>query len=197
MLMFEISKAFADDERPDLAELLWQGFEHKMIGLYGPKENGVAYFADSFSPERLIVARDNDGHIVGMVGLRTPDGSFAPPRKDTIDRHYPAAGANRIGSIAGLKDNVSDDDVLSMDILSVARPFRNKGLGTQLVEACCREAQRRGLAMVQIPVAEENEGARRLYARLGFEDVGVIDLGEDGEIFGLRRVVTMQRHASD
>ena len=195
--MFKISTSFADDERPDLADLLWQGFENKMIGLYGPKENGVAYFADSFSPERVIVARDNDGHIVGMAGLRTPDGSFAPPSKETISRHYPAEVADRIISIAGLQDNVSDDDVLSMDILSVARAFRNKGLGTQLVEACCREAQRRGLAVVQIPVAEENEGARRLYARLGFEDASVIDLGEDGEVFGLRRVVTMQRHASD
>ena len=168
-----------------------------MVGLYGPKENGVAYFADSFSRERLIVARTSDGHIVGMAGLRTPDGSFVPPSKEAIGRHYPEDAADTIISVAGLQDNVSDDDVLSIDILSVASAFQNKGLGTQLVKACCREAERRGLAVVQIPVAEDNEGALRLYARLGFEQASVTDLGDDGKIFGIRRVVTMQANASD
>ena len=172
--MFKISTSFAEDERPHLAELLWEGFEDKMIGLYGPKENGVAYFAVSFSRERLIGARTSDGHIVGMAGLRTPDGSFVPPSKEAIDRHYPEDAADKIISVAGLQDNVSDDDVLSIDILSVASAFQNKGLGTQLVTACYREAE-----------------------RLGFEQASVADLGDDGKIFGIRRVVTMQANASN
>lgn len=48
-----------------------------------------------------------------------------------------------------------------------------------------------------IPVADWNDRARQLYKRLGFEDVDVLDLGDDGEIFGFRKLVIMQRTLND
>lgn len=70
-------------------------------------------------------------------------------------------------------------------------------MGTTLVHACCDLARRLGTPVVTIPVADWNDRARQLYKRLGFEDVDVLDLGDDGEIFGFRKLVIMQRTLND
>jgi len=49
---------------------------------------------------------------------------------------------------------------------------RRSGIGTALVEAVLAEAGERGATEVYLEVRESNEGAKRLYGRLGFEVVG-------------------------
>ncbi|MGA9114351.1 MAG: GNAT family N-acetyltransferase [Candidatus Dormiibacterota bacterium] len=55
----------------------------------------------------------------------------------------------------------------------VVPDFRNLGIGTALLEAAERAAAARGDRAVSLAVSTLNSGARRLYARLGYVDVGV------------------------
>jgi ribosomal protein S18 acetylase RimI-like enzyme len=55
--------------------------------------------------------------------------------------------------------------------LDVAAGWRNRGIGTALVEHVVEEARRRGLPRVYLEVRTDNP-ARRLYHRLGFRRVG-------------------------
>lgn len=50
---------------------------------------------------------------------------------------------------------------------------RGLGLGTTMVRLACEEALRAGAARVVLIVKEDNLGARRFYARVGFKDTGV------------------------
>ena len=57
--------------------------------------------------------------------------------------------------------------------LGVVPALQGKGIGTALIAAAERLVCRRGQAGVCLSVADDNLGAARLYARLGYEDSGL------------------------
>jgi [ribosomal protein S18]-alanine N-acetyltransferase len=56
--------------------------------------------------------------------------------------------------------------------LAVLPEMRRQGIATALLETAVAYAREVGAATVFLEVAEDNEPARQLYARLGFEPVG-------------------------
>jgi ribosomal protein S18 acetylase RimI-like enzyme len=55
--------------------------------------------------------------------------------------------------------------------VAVARQFQSQGVGTALIEAALTELERKGFAEVSLTVTNLNEGALRLYERLGFRTI--------------------------
>ena len=51
--------------------------------------------------------------------------------------------------------------------------LRGRGIGTELSEAAEQLARRRGHRRISISASIANEGALRLYARLGYRDAGL------------------------
>lgn len=51
---------------------------------------------------------------------------------------------------------------------------RRQGIGKQLMEFAANQARARGLERMLLDVEVENEGARRLYERLGFQTIKVV-----------------------
>jgi GNAT superfamily N-acetyltransferase len=60
-------------------------------------------------------------------------------------------------------------------------PWIGRGLGAILMEACLREAERRGCGTLWLDVWEKNPRARRFYRKWGFVEVGTqpFQLGDD------------------
>lgn len=56
--------------------------------------------------------------------------------------------------------------------LAVRPAARRAGLGARLTQAAAEGAARAGAGRLFLEVAEDNEAARALYARLGFEQIG-------------------------
>jgi ribosomal protein S18 acetylase RimI-like enzyme len=56
--------------------------------------------------------------------------------------------------------------------LWVAPDARRLGVGYGLVDAICSWARDRGAAHIELSVTVGNDGATRLYQRMGFEDTG-------------------------
>ena len=54
-----------------------------------------------------------------------------------------------------------------IDSLAVSLPYRNQGVGTALIEKAKEMAKEKGISVVTLAVEPEN-GAKRLYQRLGF-----------------------------
>ena len=55
----------------------------------------------------------------------------------------------------------------------VPAELRGRGIGTELSEAAERMARRRGHRQISISASIANEGALRLYRRLGYRDAGL------------------------
>jgi len=74
--------------------------------------------------------------------------------------------------------------------IAVATDERKKGYGTALLNALLERAEKDGITAVTLEVRVSNEGAIRLYERLGFVSSGIRPKfypdGEDAKIFWLK-----------
>ncbi len=86
-------------------------------------------------------------------------------------RHYVVAGA--AGEVVGYAGLVATGHQADVQTLAVAEDRRGAGLGRLLLDDLLAEAARRGAAEVLLEVRAENVAAQALYARAGFERVGV------------------------
>jgi len=62
--------------------------------------------------------------------------------------------------------------VPELNAITVAEGCRGKGIGTALIKEGERRVEERGFKKVGLGVNPENEGAKRLYERLGYKDSG-------------------------
>lgn len=74
------------------------------------------------------------------------------------------------GRLAGYVHFHQDGDRMELDDLYILPECRGRGLGTAVVEKCCAETEK----PVYLYVFIRNEGAVRLYRRLGFEIIKTI-----------------------
>jgi RimJ/RimL family protein N-acetyltransferase len=82
-----------------------------------------------------------------------------------------------VAGYAGLGDNApipSHAHVIEINGVGVDPALAGRGVGTAVVEAAVAEARRRGARKVTLRVLGHNETARRLYARCGFVEEGVL-----------------------
>jgi len=57
--------------------------------------------------------------------------------------------------------------------VTVAKPYRKRGIGARIMRYLLRRAKTLGAASMRLEVRESNEAARHLYGQLGFEQVGI------------------------
>ena len=85
-------------------------------------------------------------------------------------------GGEPVGTVVVRWTGVRVDGAdLAPEIGSLAVPpaHRRQGVGQRLVAAAEDRVRARGGTRAAMYVAEENDGARRLYARLGYRDTGL------------------------
>jgi GNAT superfamily N-acetyltransferase len=82
-------------------------------------------------------------------------------------------GAQPLGyAVLSVKPSMASWDVGAkvgeLETLAVAEDARGEGIGTLLIEACRERLQAEGVTHWAVGVVEANEGATRLYERVGF-----------------------------
>jgi GNAT superfamily N-acetyltransferase len=75
-----------------------------------------------------------------------------------------------------------DGETAYFEDFIVVKEHRDRGIGTAIMASAEAMARERGLRRMTIGVGVENDGARRLYERLGYADAGLPDI-EDGGRF--------------
>jgi ribosomal-protein-alanine N-acetyltransferase len=90
---------------------------------------------------------------------------------DPASRHYIVAEID--GGIVGYAGLAAYADEAYVQTLAVAPAHQRSGIGTWLLVELLTEARARGARSVGLEVRADNVTAQRLYARFGFEPVGV------------------------
>jgi len=86
-------------------------------------------------------------------------------------RHYLVAEDG--GEVVGYAGLVATGHQADVQTLGVRADRQGRGLGGELLRALLDEARRRGAVEVLLEVRAENAAAQALYARHGFERIGV------------------------
>lgn len=85
----------------------------------------------------------------------------------------------RVVGLVGLLDRVGEKGVCEVEPLVVSGEYRNKGIGSKLVEYVKEEAKTKGYRFFSIRPELRNEEAFKLYVKLGFNLVGGVELFQD------------------
>jgi len=84
-------------------------------------------------------------------------------------RYFVAVDEDEVVGYAGLYAVGTEADVQT---IALVLEHRGRGLGRQLLETLCGEANRRGVRELFLEVRSDNDAARRLYERAGFVEIG-------------------------
>lgn len=110
--------------------------------------------------ERALFEGDSWSAELFWSELAEPDSRF----------YIVAETAEAIVGYAGLSTH---DDESYVQTIAVAAAYQQLGVGTRLLVQLLAEARRRGARRAGLEVRADNAVAQRLYARFGFEPIGL------------------------
>lgn len=90
--------------------------------------------------------------------------------KSENSKYIVAKFDNKIIGFSGIKVFVDNADIMN---IVVRKNFRNKGIGTVLLENLLTLSKKLGLNSLSLEVNEKNIPAINLYKKLGFENIGI------------------------
>jgi len=93
---------------------------------------------------------------------------FFPSATWLLERERPGRPAEPCGTVQGIIDGAGQGAIQN---LGIAPPHRDAGLGTALLFRALDGFRKTGVQRVHLEVTAQNEGAIRLYRRLGFVTV--------------------------
>ena len=140
------------------AAYIWSRYQKAGMTLedVGRARYGRAKSESDYSYENCtIAARDED--IAGMM--------------HGYPMHVPEGGNQESDPVLRPYAELELDRSFYISALAVFEGFRGQGIGTELMEIAFERTKALGLPHVSLICFERNEGAMRLYTRLGFREV--------------------------
>lgn len=179
--------------RADAARLYWEAFGGKLGRVLGPEARALAFFTRVIRTDHCLAALDGQGHLIGIAGFKTAQGSFAGGGWGDLTAIYGAWGGRWRGCLLYSLNRDVDNDRFLVDGICVARAHRGQGVGSLLLAALYDEAAQRGYRSIRLDVIDANWRARALYEREGFLATGTERLGLLRHLFGFAASTTMVR----
>lgn len=185
-----ILRGLPDVLRAEAVRLYWQAFGGKLGAVMGPEARALAFLDRAIRGDHAFVAIE-DGRLRGMVGFKTPQGSFAGGAMADLVAVYGRFGATWRAGVLELLSREVDNDRFLLDGICVEAEARSRGIGAALLAAIEAEAVQRGYGAVRLDVIGENWRARALYERQGYQVVRTHRLGLLRHVFGFASSQTM------
>lgn len=176
--------------RPAAVTLYWQAFGGKLGTVLGPRPHALRFLERVMRADHVFVAVEA-GQLRGLVGFKTPGGSFAGGGMADLTAVYGWFGALWRAALLDLLSRDVDNARFLLDGICVAQDARSQGIGALLLAAIEAEARLRGYPAVRLDVIGDNWRARALYERQGFVLVRTERLGLLRHVFGFATSLTM------
>lgn len=186
-----LTPGFDRAERPHAARLFWQAFSGKLGPVLAPEDKALRFLSAALHPDFAISARDRDGRLLGLAGLKTAQGGLVGGGWRDLARVYGWPGALWRGGALSLLERQVRPDTLLMDGIFVDEEARGRGVGSALLGAVKARAAQDGKSSVRLDVIDSNPRARALYERHGFVAGDVTHIGPLHHLFGFRSSTEM------
>jgi ribosomal protein S18 acetylase RimI-like enzyme len=189
--MISLHKGLPPHLRPEAIRLYWQAFGGKLGTVMGPDAKAFRFLDRVLREDHCIYAIDAEGKLLGMVGFKTPEGSFAGGAIADILAVYGLLGSAWRLPLLWMLESDTDNARFLLDGICVTREARGQGIGTALLAAIEAEAQARGYPAIRLDVIDSNFRAKALYARKGYLVEKTADIGVLRYAFGFQSSTTM------
>ncbi len=192
-MTLHIRQGLPDHLRAEAARLYWQAFGGKLGTVMGPDARALAFLNRVIRGDHVIIAQNDAGVLLGIVGFKTPHGAFADGDMRDLRAVYGLFGAFWRAGLLWMLEREVDNANFLLDGICVAKEARGMGVGTALLEAICDEARARGYQGVRLDVIDSNFRAKALYERRGFRVTKTAHIGPLRHVFGFSAATTMVR----
>ena len=187
----EICQGLPDRLRPEAAALYWEAFGDKLGRVMGPRAKAVRFLEKVLRSDHTFVALSEQGALLGMVGFKSVNGSFAGGELADLRAVYGFFGALWRSALLSLLKRDIENQRFLVDGICVAAAARGQGVGSLLLASICEEARLRNYPAVRLDVVDTNLRARALYERFGFVALSSEDIGLLRHVFNFDRSTTM------
>jgi ribosomal protein S18 acetylase RimI-like enzyme len=166
--VLDIDRGFPHALRSQVAALYDAAFGPKLAAAIPDADRRVKLLEEAFDPSHSFVAIAGR-EVLGVAGFKTRRGSLTSGiGPELLHARLGALGAIRAIVILALFQRGLRPGELLMDGIAVSPRARGGGIGTKLLEALKQCAAEEGYRTIRLDVIDTNDGARRLYERLGF-----------------------------
>ncbi|WP_308638371.1 GNAT family N-acetyltransferase [Paenibacillus silvisoli] len=168
------------DDAPAVIPLLMEAIGSIAYLLTGASDEreAAAALADFYrqpgnriSSEHVLVA-EQEGELAGMLVAYSGDDAHEldEPFRERLRKRWP--------ELAGAIVREAQDGEYYLDALAVAESFRGQGIAKRLMAAAEERAAELGFDRTALIVEAYNDKAYRLYEASGYEEAGVLRIGD-------------------
>jgi ribosomal protein S18 acetylase RimI-like enzyme len=176
-----IVRGIPPERLDEAASLLFDAFDQKIRNELKPHspEQARRIIARSLTPELGWLALAADGAVLGVTGVGMRGHHFSLIGFRLLAEEFGVPGALRRWPFTVLESLTTrpPKEHWRIEVLAVAESTRGTGIGTELLKAVIESAREAGMRSVGLEVVDVNDGALRLYERLGFEPVRTVRTG--------------------
>ena len=161
-----------EQDRRGIADTITEAFYDQFKALTTDREAVAQGLAPMLHPERFTVAVDEQGNVVGTVGLSDAQGYCITVQADVLRKAMGFIKGNL--AAAALKDEFHrpkefEPGQAQLDFVAVRESARGHRLAQQMLEHLLAKA---GYPLYTLDVVEGNEHVMPLYESLGFRETG-------------------------
>ena len=167
----KISEGIDREYVDDALRLLYDTFAKKFRLGFRNEEDLVALFRNAVDPTSCLSVAKN-GECLGVLTFQTLERDFYHLKLSTLFTSFSPIRAIRILINLVLLDDRAKEDEFIVASLAIKPSGRGLGLGTALMHEAENVAKTMGKSTMTLAVIGENEGAIRLYERLGYRTTG-------------------------
>ncbi len=168
----KIQTGFQEEASKDVAQIYAHAFKRKFENVIGDEDTVSKMIEGGLNPNCSLICYQED-QVVGLLGFHMGKNSFINIGLSDFIKEF--------GLIKGFLKGLASEIIfyrkpvvsneLLMDGIAVKENFRGKGIGTKLFDELFLWARKNEYRAIHLDVIDENEKAKALYQRLGFEDV--------------------------
>ena len=191
-----VIRPFREDDMDRAAHIFTMAFGDKMRSLSGlPEEDWADLLIESralpLSAFKGHMVAEVDGQVVGIMALDWKGKGPPPKVHGKEDRRFSWRQRWRVRMAQWVVTVRAKPGDLYVQYIGVVPEVQGSGVGTALLAEGEAIARQRGLMRYTLYVAANNDGARRLYERLGFEERGRVRSRVTRRLFGVEHWLYM------
>jgi len=147
---------------------------HTVVVRYPQQEDadGMLVFANDLSREDTFV------QLSGEILTREEEKEYLKNTLAAIRKNQKIQLVATIDGIVAANCGIDIDKMRKKHVgtihISVAKPFREEGIGRKLLEILIDESRKKGLRLLTLTCLENNNRAVHLYESMGFQKSGII-----------------------